>query len=174
MSSRRQQPSIERLVRIPLFAACTRRQLTRVDSLATTLILDPGYVLQEEGTDTSAFFVILDGAASVAVGDRCLGTLRDGHFFGAIGLLDRGANVVTVTAATRIRVLVFSRTEFRALLEVAPSAAITIMRAHAVQVRVAHGEVVRARVEADAHDKQDTRVSAPGPSLPAPLRTLAL
>jgi CRP-like cAMP-binding protein len=135
----------------------------------TRLILDAGYILQQEGTDASAFFVILAGAASVAIGDRTVGALRDGHFFGGIGLLDHGPNVATVTAATRIDVLVFSRIEFRALLEVAPSAAVTIMRAHATDVRVAHGEVIRDRVKADLHDEQDTRLAVPGPSLPAPL-----
>jgi CRP/FNR family transcriptional regulator, cyclic AMP receptor protein len=129
------QPALDRLARIPLFAACTRRQLARVDRLSTELGIEPGYVMQREDDDASAFFVIVTGDASVSVDRRCTGHLRAGHFVGEVGLLDRGPNVTTVTAATPMDVVVFSRVEFRALLEVAPAAVITILRAHAAYVR---------------------------------------
>src|ERR1700730_226738 len=66
---------------------------------------------------------------------RCTGHLRAGHFFGDVGLLDRGPNVTTGTVATPMDVVVFSWVEFRALLEVAPAAVVTILRAHAAYVR---------------------------------------
>jgi CRP-like cAMP-binding protein len=132
---RPQQPRIERLARVALFAPCTRRELARIDSLATQLVLETGSVLQREGTDASAFFVIVSGVVSVMFDERRVGTLSDGHFFGAIGLLDRGPNVATVTATTPVDVLVFSRTEFKALLELAPGVGLTIMRAHATHTR---------------------------------------
>jgi hypothetical protein len=120
MSYRYHCPAIERLSRIPLLGSCSRKQLVEILRLGTELTVDAGRVLQHEGATASAFYAIETGAAAVSVGGRPVGHLRDGDVFGAPGLLEGHSSETTVTAAVRTDVVVFTRKEFRALLDIVP------------------------------------------------------
>jgi CRP-like cAMP-binding protein len=122
MSFRNHRPALDRLRRIPLFQPLTRRQLIEVDRLSTELTAGAGRVLQHEGVRASAFFAIETGGVTVTIGGRPVGQLRAGDVFGAAGLLEGHCNVTTVTATVPTEVVVFSRREFRALLDIVPGA----------------------------------------------------
>lgn len=141
----RNHPALERLSRIPLFGSCTRKQLVRIDRLATELTVGSGRVLQHERANASAFYVIETGHAAISVGGRPVGDLQAGDFFGEAGLLERSLSAATVTAASRTDVIVFTREEFFALLEVAGPTTRTIMRACAAHTWSAKHH--RARLE---------------------------
>jgi CRP-like cAMP-binding protein len=118
-----------------------------------------GFVIQEEHAYASAFIVIVSGDATVAVGRRTLGTLRSGQYTGAVGLLDHRRNLMAVTAATSVAVLVFSRSEYRSLLELVPRVATAIMPDDARHGRVAHSTPAAGRLA------PGTRRDAPHPTL---------
>jgi CRP/FNR family cyclic AMP-dependent transcriptional regulator len=105
---------------VPLLAGCTRRQLELVDGLGTQLDIRAGRTLTLEGTPGRECFVVLAGAASAERGDTPVGTVAGGTVAGELALLDGTTRRATVVAATPMRVVVLTPTEFSELLEVAP------------------------------------------------------
>jgi CRP/FNR family transcriptional regulator, cyclic AMP receptor protein len=114
-------PHLHRIRAIPLFAACTARQLARIDALSTEVTVDPGTVLQREGLTVAQFCVVVDGRVSTSVAGCDGDELRPGAFFGAVGLVERRDATTTVTTSARTTLRAFGRNDFRALVEtVAP------------------------------------------------------
>ena len=56
---------IEHLAEVPLFAACSRKDLQQVAKRAEDVKVEAGKVLVSEGSAGAEFFVILEGQASV-------------------------------------------------------------------------------------------------------------
>ncbi len=118
---------------LDLFSDCTRAQLQRVSSLTTRLRIPEGHVLIREGGAAKEFIVILSGTARVtrgsAVGDVRVADVGSGDFLGEMALLAGTPRTATVTATTDLVVLVSSVSEFRSMLEIAPSVARTVRQA---------------------------------------------
>ena len=120
---------IVRLREIELFAACTARDLRRIDSLATGVKIERGRVLCRQGEIGRECFVLLDGHADVDVDGQHY-TVGRGALLGEIALLTHGGRrTATVTALTDISVLAFTRPEFTQLMTGLPSVAHKILRA---------------------------------------------
>src|SRR5262245_1220925 len=86
---------------------------------------DFGNVIVSEGDDADAFYVIVSGSARVVKrgegGDEVsLHVLRQGDFFGEIGLLDESVRVATVRAREPVHALRLERGVFRALVRRVP------------------------------------------------------
>ena len=118
----------ELLAEVPLFSACSDRQLQRIGSLAGTREVGKGDVLAEEGKPGDEFFVIEHGKARVTLRGKKLADLGPGDFFGEMALLDQGPRAATVTARTPMRLYVFGAEEFGALLDEAPDVGKGILR----------------------------------------------
>lgn len=112
---------IEHLSQVPLFSACSKRELAMIARRATDLDIPAGRELVREGQPGYEFFVIVEGKGKVTRGDEEIAVLGPGEFFGEMALLRRAPRSATVTAATKMEALVVSVQEFRALLEEAPS-----------------------------------------------------
>lgn len=125
-----------------LFASCNRRELTAVRSLGTVVDVEAGRVLLREGDAATEFYVVLTGEASVTGHGMTPRSAGPGQFFGELELLDWGPRASTATAVTAMRLLVFTRVEFRALLSAVPSVAYVILRAQAERLRVAQTSVI--------------------------------
>jgi glutamate/tyrosine decarboxylase-like PLP-dependent enzyme len=74
------------------------------------------------------FYVVLDGEAEVATGERQLTTLRAGDFFGELAALDWGASfgyprLASVTASTDLDLLVLTDTELAEIMRALPQVA---------------------------------------------------
>ena len=109
-----------RLLRgIWLFSACTDDELARIAALAHPREAAVGDALTRQGEEGSEFFIIVDGDASATVDGDEVGTIGSGGFFGEMALIDGGERVATVTATTRLRLLVLSREDFNEMLAVA-------------------------------------------------------
>lgn len=106
---------------LELFSGCNRNELSRIDSLMTSVTMDRGTVLVEEGKAGLEFFVIVKGRATASRQGLWLAEFGPGSFFGELALLDRGTRTATVTADTDISLLVFSRPEFWSLQRSVPS-----------------------------------------------------
>ena len=109
-------PRVERLRRVPLFAACTDKQLQFIAGRVDELDLPAGTVLCREGQSGGDFFVLLSGAAEVSVGGTAIKELHEGDFFGEIALLDNGPRTATVTVTKPARALVLGPSQFRDVL----------------------------------------------------------
>lgn len=119
---------VRQLRDVDLFAACTTRDLRRIDKMATTITVPAGRVLCRHGEIGRECFIVLDGQLDVALADRHV-TVGPGAVVGEIALLTpNGRRTATVTARTDSTVLVFARIEFGHLLNVFPTIAHNIVR----------------------------------------------
>lgn len=109
----------ETLRSIPLFAGCSTKELTQVDSLVAEDRASEGDVLIREGSPGRESFIILSGEAIVTVGARLVAKLGPGDFFGEMALLGRrNLRTATVTAITPMRLLVADPRQFSTLLQI--------------------------------------------------------
>ena len=122
------------LVDIPLFADLSRRHLGKVAALGRTKRFPARTSIVTAGTNADAFYVILDGKATVRAGNRRI-PLASGDYFGEMALLDGGVRSASVVADTEMLVMAIPRRGFLKLLESEPKIAISIMSTLAHRVR---------------------------------------
>jgi len=115
-----QDEKIRRLEEVPMFADCTRKQLRAVAAISKVVELPAGTVLTRTGEPGDAFFVIVDGSATVEVSPRKRSRLSPGSFFGEMSLLDGEPRSATVRAETDVRLLAIPRYNFQSLLREVP------------------------------------------------------
>jgi CRP/FNR family transcriptional regulator, cyclic AMP receptor protein len=132
---------VELLRGVPLFAACSKRELSRIASLADEIDVPKGRVLTREGDPGWECFVVVDGRATITVGDRArVAPLDSGACFGEMSLLDQGPRSATVEAQTDMHLLVLDGRSFSSMLEEFPSVARKMLAAMAGRLRVAERE----------------------------------
>jgi CRP-like cAMP-binding protein len=114
---------------LDLFAECSRRERELIARLATITDVKRGAVLCRQGEVGQSFFIILAGSASVTLGGDELARLGRGSGFGEVALLRQGGRrVATVSAATPMKLVVFSRPEFATLIAEVPRVARDVLR----------------------------------------------
>ena len=118
---------VELLRRIPLFAACTRRELIEVALVADEREAGADEVLMEQGQPGREFFVLIDGTVVVRRHGRKLANLGPGDWFGEIALLTFKPRSATVTAISPCRLLVIQDRSFRRVVEASPRIALRVL-----------------------------------------------
>ena len=98
----------EALARSPIFSVLEEGSLDALARAATVRRFAPGELLVKEGAEAVAFYVVCEGQAEAVKGlgqegERVVGTLNPGDFFGEMALLDGFPRVASVRAAARIR-----------------------------------------------------------------------
>ncbi len=126
---------LDLLASVPLFAACSQKELQAVAKAAGEVELPAGRVLCEQGSPGHEAFVILDGSAEVSRNDKPVATLGPGACVGELALLDRGPRTATVVAGTDLTVLVIGTREFAALVDKVPSIARKLLQSLAARIR---------------------------------------
>ena len=111
------------LTQVPLFAALEANELETLASMFDVKSVGEGTTLVREGAAGYSFYVLLEGAATVTVGEETLATYGPGDFFGETGILDGARRNATVTTTTSAQLLVMFGTEFRVLEQQHPSIA---------------------------------------------------
>ena len=104
-------PKAQTLKQIPLFSACSNRELRRIASVTTEIEVKAGQVLTAAGEPGAEFFVVMTGAASVWQHGVPFDSVGPGSFFGEVAL-DRGEQTATIVSETDMRLLVLTRREF--------------------------------------------------------------
>ena len=113
----------EDLARVPLFAGLSDDQRGILAEWFEVSDASAGAALVSEGAAGYSFYVLLDGAAKVTVGDETVATYGPGDFFGEMAILGGGRRNATVTVTEPSRLLSMFGTEFRMLQEVQPDIA---------------------------------------------------
>lgn len=108
---------VEALERVRLFADLDRREVKQIALLFKERRFPAGETIIREGTGGAAFYVIESGEVTVTIGGEVRATLKEGDYFGEIALLDEGARIATVTAATDLACYGLTLWEFRPLVE---------------------------------------------------------
>ncbi len=125
---------VDVLVDVPLLSGLSRRHLGKVAALGRTKRFPARTSIVTAGTNADAFYVILDGRATVRAGQRRI-PLSTGDYFGEMALLDGGVRSASVVADTEMLVMAIPRRGFLKLLESEPKIAISIMGTLAHRVR---------------------------------------
>lgn len=107
---------LEALERVPLFAGLTRDELEQVALLFKERHFAAGETVVKEGSDGAAFFLIVEGDATVSVGGRERAGLGPGDHFGEIALIDEGVRAATITATTDLVCYGLTLWEFKPLV----------------------------------------------------------
>ncbi|HJR45402.1 MAG TPA: cyclic nucleotide-binding domain-containing protein [Actinomycetota bacterium] len=120
---------------VPLFAACSKRELSLLAGIADQLEFDSGDVIFREGETDVGLQVILEGQTEVSIGDTARRKLGPGAFLGEIALLDGGPRSATVTALTPVKTLSIPAWTFNATLKGEPALALKMLRELARRIR---------------------------------------
>jgi CRP-like cAMP-binding protein len=112
---------LKHLAAVPLFEACSRRELEAIGRLAENYRVPPGTDLVHEGRREAEFFLIVDGSANVSRKGKKIATLGAGDYFGELAVLMPGPRNATVTAPEPTEVLGISSREFWGLLNEVPA-----------------------------------------------------
>jgi CRP-like cAMP-binding protein len=108
------------LTSVPLFAQCTKAELKNLARHTSDISAEPGQVLIKEGQGAYDFFVIVSGEAEVSRQGRVVARLKDGDWFGEIGLLAPALRDATVTARSPMELMVMAQWDFEQALAEAP------------------------------------------------------
>ena len=109
----------EALAKSTIFSVLDQRSLNALARAATLRRFAPGDLLVKEGEEAVAFFVVCEGRLEVVKGlgqegERVVGTLNPGDFFGEMALLDGFPRAAAVRAATDCECLALTRWDFLA------------------------------------------------------------
>src|SRR5215470_4941875 len=120
------RPDPQRLHAMPLFADLSLEDCQRIAGWCDEAEYTPGRAITTEGRHDYAFFIVLDGTATVSRGGRAIRTLGPGDHFGEKAILEEGIRTATVIADTPLTALVMMGFDFRELERLYPGVAATI------------------------------------------------
>jgi CRP-like cAMP-binding protein len=130
----RKNAKIELLKRVPLFSACSKRELGEIAMLADELDLPKARNLTKEGTAGWEFIVLIQGEADVVRKGRVVNELGPGDFIWEIALVSGKPRTATVRTRGPARILVVTASGFRALMHDVPSIQDKVLAALAARI----------------------------------------
>jgi CRP/FNR family cyclic AMP-dependent transcriptional regulator len=139
----RKDEFIDHLAQVPLFSACSRKDLQQVAKRAEDVNVEPGKILVSEGSAGHEFFVIVEGTAKVSRHGQPVATLGPGQFFGDLALLDHAPRNATVTAESPMELVVLGQREFSGLIDDVPGFAAKLLAGLAARLRAADSQSVQ-------------------------------
>ena len=139
----RRDAFIEHLQQVPLFAACSRKDLQLVAKRAEDVRVPGGKTLVSEGETGHEFFVILEGNAKVSRQGRKIASIGPGAAFGELALLEKAPRNATVTAETDMELVVLGQREFAGLIDEVPGFARKLLAGMAHRLRDADARSVQ-------------------------------
>jgi CRP-like cAMP-binding protein len=128
----------ETLARVTLFADLDGPRLEEIAHTLDEERFPSGSGVVHRGLANGAFYIILEGAASVLVDGRERAVLKPGDFFGETSILLGDVAIADVVAAGELRCAVAAAGELRPLLHRFPSVAIRMLEAGARRLRAAN------------------------------------
>jgi CRP-like cAMP-binding protein len=139
----RRDAFIDHLQQVPLFAACSRKDLQLVARRAEDVRVAAGKTLVSEGDTGHEFFVILEGSAKVSRQGRKIASIGPGGAFGELALLEKAPRNATVTAETDMELVVLGQREFAGLIDEVPGFARKLLAGMAKRLRDADARSVQ-------------------------------
>ncbi|HEX5016932.1 MAG TPA: cyclic nucleotide-binding domain-containing protein [Actinomycetes bacterium] len=118
----------EALSRVELLKDVPDDALDELVQRATTMKMQPGRVIVEQGNTDSGLALILEGTAEVSVNGVTRASLGEGDYFGEMSLLDGAPRSATVTAGPEgAKTLAISPLTFTEVLDAYPGVARSLL-----------------------------------------------
>lgn len=133
---------LDHLAQVPMFSACSKKDLQTISRASDEVTVASGKTLVEEGKPGHEFFLIVAGKATVHRNGRKIAALGEGQYFGELALLDRGPRSATVKADGDMTVLVLGQREFSGVLDEVPGLARKLLQGMATRLREADAKAV--------------------------------
>lgn len=152
LGTRKLSSRLARLAQISLFNELTPGELGIVDGLLHHREFLAGEIVFDEGEEGQALYIIEDGEVSIdhpqLVEHGHIAVLGKGEFFGDLALLDNLPRAAQASARTPLRLAVFFRADFLALMDtharIASKIALQIAREMGRRLRLVHSSEVQA------------------------------
>ncbi len=138
----KRRPPVDHLRDLGPFIACSRPELERIARVSDVVDVEAGHVLTVAGRTGQECFVVVDGEATVIIGGREVACVGRGSLIGEMSLIDRRPRSATVVALTPMRVVVFSRPAFAAVVADAPLVASNVLAMVTMRLRAAQKALV--------------------------------
>src|SRR3954453_17752482 len=110
----------ELLGQVPLFSACSDKELDALSRHAELVDFRAGKRLRTEGHQGPEFFVIVDGEVGVTAAGETLAKLGPGGYVGETALLDPDPRTATLTALRDPSAVLLASREFYAAVDESP------------------------------------------------------
>ena len=133
MPSRKQH--LESLKQVPLFSACTKKELEKVARASDEVTMTAGTLIVDQGQTGREAFVILDGEVVVKRNNRKVATLGSGAVLGELSLLDHGPRTATAICETDCTLLVIEGRRFLGVLDDVPAISHKLLASLAARIR---------------------------------------
>ena len=163
--------NLELIRRVPLFSTLTAAQAETVASAVIKRRYKRGEAIVEQGKQSNALAIILNGRARVVTTDAkgrevILAILHPGDYMGEMSLIDNEPHSATVRTEVQTDVLVVGRPEFARCLPENSSMACALMRGLVQRLRQAdrkieslalmdvYGRVARSLLESAVADRE--------------------
>ena len=114
MRPRDRDHKVDLLRNVPLFSACSKKELRRIAALADELEFREGKILTRQGGPGRELLILLDGTVKVERNGVQVNELGPGDFLGQVVL--GKPRYATITATSPLRALVISDGNFKQLL----------------------------------------------------------
>jgi CRP-like cAMP-binding protein len=105
---------------VPLFTACSRRELAAVAKASRVDFVDAGQELIREGAPSHDCYVVLAGTATARRNGRSIARFAPGDIVGELGMLLDQPRSATVIADTPLDVLTLDRSQLQGLIDEVP------------------------------------------------------
>lgn len=129
---------VDSLARLALFSDLTRPQLEAVSHAVDEQRFQRGTRILREGLSGSAFYVIVEGEATVEIEGEERARLQPGDFFGEVSILTGDPPDADVIAASDLRAAVLGGPELEPLLLEYPRLALKMLEIEARRLRNAN------------------------------------
>ena len=148
------------LTKVPLFAALRDEDRAAVAPLMQTRHYPRHAILVREGDSGEGLFIILAGNVAVTRinsegKETILSILKEGDFFGEMGVLDGSPRSATIKAHREVEVAILSRNDFLNLLGKSPQLAVSLVLALSARLRATN-----EAMQATAYQDIPTRLAA--------------
>jgi CRP-like cAMP-binding protein len=122
-------PQDRELHELAAFAQCSPHQLSGIGSLCTPADVRSNRTLCAQDEIARECFVVVAGSAVASIDGHVVGRIERGEFVGELALLAPGGRrTATVTTETEMSLLVFTRSEFSAMIVALPRVSHVILR----------------------------------------------
>jgi len=127
----------DHLAAVPLFSSCSKRDRAIIARHTEEVALPTGTAIIREEETGDAFYVLLDGKATISRRGKLVRRAGPGDWFGELALLDAAPRNATVTADSEVALAVLGARIFAVLLKEIPTMSDKLLRGLARRLREA-------------------------------------